>query len=397
MAINWPTIPAVPDLSSPSTFNSRHLAWLTYISDLATELENATGTDFVDGEDISPSGIAVGEGDASNVPLAAYSSDPTCIIALNDDTTSSNGAVGVAATGDLLQLRSDGAVRATFDGSYMGIGSTSPSALLFVGSSSTEPMVRVNPTNASYALPIFNVYSNRSASTDFDFAQYRSAGGAGDLEFRFSGDGNGTCDGSWTGGGADYAEYFEWSDGNQNGEDRRGVPVVLDGHKIRPALDGEEPFGAVSANPSVIGDGDIDRWKEKYLRDDYGANVFEDYEVLEWQETVTETLKVPEKNEKGKVTIVEKEFTETVLHSYAFDEIPEGVTVPANAKRTTQQRRKLNPDFDPSLEYVSRADRPEWAAIGLTGKLRIRKGRPVGANWQKMRDISKTVEEWLVK
>jgi hypothetical protein len=31
------------------------------------------------------------------------------------------------------------------------------------------------------------------------------------------------------------------------------------------------------------------------------------------------------------------------------------------------------------------------------GKLRIRKGQPTGSRWIKMRDVSATVEEWLVR
>jgi len=31
------------------------------------------------------------------------------------------------------------------------------------------------------------------------------------------------------------------------------------------------------------------------------------------------------------------------------------------------------------------------------GKLRIKKGQQINSNWIKMRDISDSVEEWLVK
>ena len=62
-----------------------------------------------------------------------------------------------------------------------------------------------------------------------------------------------------------------------------------------------------------------------------------------------------------------------------------------------QQRRKLNPDYDEDKEYISREDRKEWATIGMMGKLRIRKGQPTGDRWIKMRDVSDTVEEWLVR
>ena len=78
-----------------------------------------------------------------------------------------------------------------------------------------------------------------------------------DRKFSFRGDGNAYADGSWSGGGADYAEYFEWSDGNTSSEDRRGISVVLDGDKIREATSGEDPIGVISANPSVVGDVDV--------------------------------------------------------------------------------------------------------------------------------------------
>jgi hypothetical protein len=164
------------------------------------------------------------------------------------------------------------------------------------------------------------------------------SGNEADLEFNLRGDGNAYADGSWNGGGADYAEYFEWIDGNADEEDRRGISVVLDGNKIRPAVDGEDPIGVISGNPSVVGDTAWNKWNGKYLRDDYG--------------------------------------------SYVLDENGE---------------RQLNPAYDPDVEYISREDRPEWDCVGLMGKLRIRKGQPTGSRWIKMRDISDSVEEWLVR
>jgi hypothetical protein len=222
---------------------------------------------------------------------------------------------------------------------------------LFSTYSTNGVTARITNDNASFSNQLNRWRTARTANSAYNFLQCQSDyDGTPDVEFVLSGDGNGTCDGSWTGGGADYAEFFEWLDGNPLGEDRRGFSVVLDGDKIRPALPSEEPLGVISANPSVVGDGDIGRWKGKYLRDDFGAYIWEDCEVA---------------GEEG----------ETVI----------------------QQRRKLNPAFDPELEYLPRADRPEWDTVGLMGKLRLRKGQPVGARWVKMRDVSATVEEWLVR
>lgn len=35
------------------------------------------------------------------------------------------------------------------------------------------------------------------------------------------------------------------------------------------------------------------------------------------------------------------------------------------------KRRKLNPDYDSTQKYVSRFDRPEWAAVGMLGVLPV--------------------------
>jgi hypothetical protein len=189
----------------------------------------------------------------------------------------------------------------------------------------------------------------RSANSAYTFLGAYS-GDVADREFNLRGDGEAFADGAWTGGGADYAEYFEWSDGNPDEEDRRGTAVALDGDKIRPAEAGEDPIGVISGNPSVVGDAAWNKWNGKYLRDDYGTYILEDYEV---------------EDEDGNTVI--------------------------------QQRRKLNPAYDPDVEYTSREERPEWDCVGLMGKLRIRKGQTTGSRWIKMRDISDSVEEWLVR
>ena len=167
--------------------------------------------------------------------------------------------------------------------------------------------------------------------------------GDGSADFRLGSDGNGSCSGAWSGGGADYAEWFEWADGNPDGEDRRGVSVVLEGARIRPAQADEDPIGVISATPSVVGDGDMDRWKGKYLRDGFGACL--------WEE---------------------------------------------NTSSGTRQRQ-LNPDFDPERPYTPRAERPEWDMVGLLGKLRIRQGQPCGSRWIRMRNAAPGIEEWLLR
>jgi hypothetical protein len=229
------------------------------------------------------------------------------------------------------------------------VQSTTTTRHEFCQSASGAYNLLLHTSNGSYNSEAFTVNVARASTSLYAFAHFWS-GGFADVEFNLRGDGNAFADGSWSGGGADYAEYFEWSDGNPDEDDRRGISVVLDGDKIRPAIDGEDPIGVISGNPSVVGDSAWNKWSGKYLRDDFGTYIQEDYEAV---------------NDEG----------ETVV----------------------QQRRKLNPDYDPDVGYISREERPEWDCVGLMGKLRIRKGQPTGSRWIKMRDISDSVEEWLVR
>lgn len=132
--------------------------------------------------------------------------------------------------------------------------------------------------------------------------------------------------------GADYAEYFEWQDGNKNSEDRRGLFVTLDGDKIRLANANDDYIlGVISANPSVVGDVQSENWHGMYKKDVFG-------------QTLTETVEVPE-NTDDKT----------------------GEVIPAH----TITRLVVNPDYNPDEEYTSREFRKEWACVGLMGKLII--------------------------
>jgi hypothetical protein len=258
---------------------------------------------------------------------------------------------------------------------------------IYGNNSNNNHKLGVYTENLSFDNNIQRIVADRPGGSGFDFLScFANDAVSADIEFRFRGDGQAFADGSWSGGGADYAEFFEWSDGNASGEDRRGVSVVLDGAMIRPALSGENPIGVISATPSVIGDADIDRWKEKYLRDAFGSYIMEDFEILEW-----EVLRPTQDPETGAFS------GQFITRQYPADAVPEGIVVPADATRTTLQRRTLNPAWNPDEEYIPRSERPEWATVGLMGKLRLRKGQPTSPNWRFMREINADVEEWLVR
>jgi hypothetical protein len=236
--------------------------------------------------------------------------------------------------------------------------------------------------DAAYAGTLINGDATRASSASYNLLRLRASGGTDD-KMKCTGAGEVTADGSFTGGGADYAEYFEWADGNPDNEDRVGVSVKLVGNQIAIAEDGDTFLGVISGNPSVVGDGDMG-WKKKYLTDDFGRKVLEDYKVIDWVEIKT----VDEKEKK-------------IPHSYELDKIPEGVTVPEDAiikdMEGKEGRPVLNPDYSDDFEYIHRKDRPEWDTVGLVGKLRIKNDQAIDPSWIKMRDISEDVSEYFIK
>jgi hypothetical protein len=246
---------------------------------------------------------------------------------LNNDTS---GTIGFG-TGGTERMRIGSAGNIAIGSSNTG------SHRLYIEDAQLLDTVRVWNTNASFGQHVMQTLASRGNNSGYYFNSAYSSGG-GDAEFTVRGDGQVNADLSFTGGGADYAEYFEWADGNINNEDRRGYSVSLINDKIKIAEEGDIVFGVVSGNPSVVGDDAPMKWAGKYLKDDFG--------------------------------------------SYIRDE---------------DGYRVLNPEYDEEAEYVSRESRPEWSTIGLMGKLRLRKGQIVSPSWIKMKDISAEVEEWLVK
>lgn len=245
-------------------------------------------------------------------------------------------------------------------------------------SSATSSPFQSTNTNTSYTGTMNQLWCYRTGSNDYFFARWWSGpSNAADSEFKFYGTGWAYADGGWGTPANDYAEYFEWEDGNPSDEDRRGICVTLVGNKIRPAVEGEEIVGVVSAVPGFVGGSQDGQWQDKYLRDDYRSYILEDVEMVRWAT-----------GEEGE---------EDADHSYPVDSVPEGVVVPDDAVQYTSAERIRNPDWDESLEYVARRERKEWSPIGMMGQLRVRKGQPTRSSWIKIQDISDAVEEWLVR
>ena len=166
--------------------------------------------------------------------------------------------------------------------------------------------------------------------------------------------------------GSDYAEYFEWLDGNPNNEDRVGTLVALDGEKIRLATEGDEVLGVVSGTVAILGDNYECEWNGKYLTDDFGRVIYDMVEeFIDVEKFVTKEVEVPVE------TIVEGE--------EGADEAKQPTEIKTITEKVIEKkslgffkRPRLNPEYDPEKAYVNRANRPEWDAVGMLGKLFVR-------------------------
>lgn len=241
--------------------------------------------------------------------------------------------------------------------------------------------------------------------------------------------------------GNDFAEYFESTNGNQI---KPGTSVILEKSKVRPAKMGEVPFGVISANPTMLG-GMYIEWPGKYLRDEFGAQIMEEYkeeimaqkkEKVKRERQKIEKKVVEEEADKTEIVfqngkyqqVAKKEKVKREMETPVFKEedlydkngkevigkhrVPvmetyeeevdvyndKGMPVMVGTGKFEKKTRpKLNPEYDDTKEYVSRNKRPEWNCVGLIGQIPLRKGQPVAPTWVKIRDISDDVEMWLVK
>lgn len=150
--------------------------------------------------------------------------------------------------------------------------------------------------------------------------------------FRVYGTGQVYAQGAYNTGGADYAEYFEWLDGNEESQDRVGYFVTLNKDKIKIANSDDYILGIISAAPSIIGNSYDDQWCDMYLKDEWGRVIYEEVELPE------------ELDEEGNIII--------------------------EARKEMQP--KLNPVYNNSKKYVGRSQRKEWSAVGMLGQLLVR-------------------------
>jgi hypothetical protein len=233
-------------------------------------------------------------------------------------------------------------------------------------------VVQVVSTSATNTTDMIGIQATNTGTAGWNMIAARN--GTGNV-FRVNGIGGVFGVGAFNTTGADYAELFEWEDGNASAEDRRGTTVVLNNDgKINVAGNADnanDVFGVVSSNPSVVGDSAWNEWNGRYLRDKFGARL------------------------SNTLYYIANVSNETEISRCGVDDTP-----PSGYQKITSSEFIQNPEYDPNVAYVSRENRKEWATVGLIGKMRVLPGQVVNPNWKIVRTVQHAdgdVLEYLVK
>jgi hypothetical protein len=319
---------------------------------------NTINTDKLDtAEKAAPNGVAtlnadsylaqyVGAGRKSGTPIGANSTAE----GLNTTASgASSHAEGARATASGLYSHAEGSGTTASGASSHAEGNNATASGLYShaeGNNATasglyshaEGDSTTAEVYGSHTQGLYNKQLNGDAATFSTESDAMVIGNGVDAPsncFRVTFNGNVYGLSSYHSSGADYSEFFEWADENPSAEDRVGHFVTLDGEKIKYANDGDYIVGITSGSPAIIGDHPSESWEERYLRDVFGRLQYEDVVIPETQE----------KDKDGNVIRTVPEHTETHF--------------------------KVNPDYDPAkeTEYENREKRPEWATVGMLGKL----------------------------
>lgn len=253
----------------------------------------------------------------------------------NSGEVSGDITVNTIAIGDIGQT-TIGAFTASFAGDVAILGTVKPAEILIENSAVMPARANIYTGNESGHVSLSNSvwgtgftvdgYGTACFGTDEDY-------GSGVTIYGFGGQieaDNSITASNYITASAGITEMYEWTDGNTNDEDRRGLFITLDGDKIRVANENDNYIlGVIDPNPSLIGDAAGLEWKDKYLKDVFGSYIYEEVEV-----------------------------------PATYDK--EGNVL---AEATTRRQKVLNPEYDEMQEYVSRTDRKEFAAITSKGKV----------------------------
>ena len=220
----------------------------------------------------------------------------------------------------------------------------------------------------------------------------------------------------FTAANADYAEYFEWADGNTGLEDRVGYFVSLAGDKIQKASNSDDCIGIASGTPCVSADSASMGWQEQMSRINwdvtllnfvtspmnsvlsrYGAvytsnNTTDKATIIpdiitgnrpllrtklqKLFEKMTIRYKVPPTTLAGLTKADYKQFCGKYFGVTSIEQLVEAILSDLTIELSTVNPVNatiLSDAYDPANQtYVPRSQRPEWSPVGMMGKLFVR-------------------------
>ena len=144
--------------------------------------------------------------------------------------------------------------------------------------------------------------------------------------------GNIVAQGAYSNNGSNYAEMFEWTDGNLSAEDRMGYFVTFEQgtNKIRKANDTDTYIlGIITADSTVIGNNYDAGWNEPYVKDSFGRIVY-----------------------SAAVAIADEE-VESIAE-------PKAIKTP-----------QINSSYNASKVFIPRNEQDKWGQVGIMGKIWI--------------------------
>ncbi len=172
----------------------------------------------------------------------------------------------------------------------------------------------------------------------------------------------------WDVAGADFAEYVESSSPIP-----LGVSVVFDKNGlIRPAKEGELPFGITSAGAGFVGNSG--RPSSPFLTNALGDTLTQDVQYI-W---VERTLSIPSRGTRLSLVPLERV-----------------ADPPKDAAIITRTEPIRNPDYGQA--YIPHRHNPAMILVGLIGQIPLRKGQPTHPNWFFIKTLDRDTDLWLVK
>lgn len=343
------------------------------------EINNASYSDSYNANNVIIGGNSNKLGDSSG---STYGFPKDCIIVGGENNTIKNtsGIANVSGIGNIMEATGAGFVEmsgrnnkvfqteygtsVTIFGNNCVVGNSSSGTLSVFG----ENIVSSSPTVSG--LMITGNNSKEPTSSDI-FIVGNGISGNRSNGMRLTTSGY-LYYGTGCGAGADYAEFFEWSDGNPNAEDRCGVFVTFDFDKeyqynaaqelphIRIAQPGDYILGVISGNPSFVGNSD-EEWKKRWLYDEFDRPIFESVQVPDTELQEIETgeyytdIQYDENDNEIEVEVPVTQLKEVETGTFH-----------------TEYQQVLNPEYDEEKVYKNRFDRKEWETTGMLGVLSVK-------------------------